>query len=110
MIHSEQIRVFTPFWIIVYILITPFLSFKYTADFLFAFVNDKLSENFVDPGNNFESHIEFVSGYGFWLWACFFYPVFWALFVVCSVLFRTGMLFYQTCLCCKFRSKFSGDY
>ena len=111
-IHSQQIRVFTSLWIIIYIILTPLLSLKFSADILRAIVSATLNQDLKEVlleeefFDTFETFVLMISSFEFWFWACLLYPVIWALITVCSVIFRTGMLFYQTFLCCKFRSNF----
>ena len=37
-----MMRIFTPFWIIFYLAITPIIGLKYSADFMLAFLEDEV--------------------------------------------------------------------
>ena len=41
-IHGEVDSLLTPIWIVIYLIITPIIGVKYTADFMLAFLDDKV--------------------------------------------------------------------
>ena len=47
-VHGEMNRIMTPLWVLVYLIITPVICFKYTADFMLAFLEDQVFQH-LDP-------------------------------------------------------------
>ena len=110
-----MIRVFTPLWTIAYLALTPIIAFKYTADVMLAFFNDVVFVHLEIPDRNgdclpsFKGQQSLFARAGFWLWGSLLFPLFYIVFMLAAVLYRTWMLLYGTVHMCTFRSRYEGD-